>query len=206
LGEAWSREFQNQIIGSVLDLGRHFDFDEAHAVHIASLASDLFDQLQPQHNLDPRYGTFLRVAAYLHEIGMFISNRGYHKHTMYLINNSELFGLGKTNLLLIALIARYHRRASPQPKHDGFSTLNRNNRVAVSKLAAILRIAVALDASRNQVIHQIHCKTDEKQLVVSTPDATDLSLEQLTLKQNGSLFEEVFGLRILLRNHTTKLF
>jgi exopolyphosphatase/guanosine-5'-triphosphate,3'-diphosphate pyrophosphatase len=136
---------------------------------------------------------------------MFINNRGYHKHTMYLINNSELFGLGKTNLLLIALIARYHRRASPQPKHDGFSTLNRDNRVAVSKLAAILRVAVALDASRNQAIHQIHCKTDEKQLVVSTPDATDLSLEQLTLKQNGSLFEEVFGLRILLRSNATKL-
>ncbi|MBT4693594.1 MAG: Ppx/GppA family phosphatase [Planctomycetaceae bacterium] len=205
LEEAWSREFQNQIIGSVLDLGRHFDFDEAHAIHVASLASDLFDQLQPQHNLDPRYGTFLRVAAYLHEIGMFINNRGYHKHTMYLINNSELFGLGKTNLLLIALIARYHRRASPQPKHDGFSTLNRDNRVAVSKLAAILRVAVALDASRNQAIHQIHCKSDDKQLIVSTLDATDLSLEQLTLKQNGSLFEEVFGLRILLRSHATKL-
>ena len=196
LEEAWSREFQNQIIGSVLELGRRFDFDEAHAVHVASLASDLFNQLQSHHNLDPRYGTFLRVAAYLHEIGMFINNRGYH-------NNSELFGLGKTNLLLIALIARYHRRASPQPKHDGFSTLNRDNRVAVSKLAAILRVAVALDASRNQAIHQIHCKTDVKQLVVSTPDATDLSLEQLTLKQNGSLFEEVFGLRILLRNHAT---
>jgi len=66
-----------------------------------------------------------------------------------------------------------------------------------------LRVAVALDASRNQAIHQIQCDLDEKQLVVSTPDATDLSLEQLTLKQNGSLFEEVFGLRILLRSYAT---
>ena len=124
---------------------------------------------------------------------------------MYLINNSELFGLGKTNLLLIALIARYHRRASPQPKHFGFSTLDRDNRVAVSKLAAILRIAIALDASRNQAIHLIHCTTDEKNMVVATPDAADLSLEQLALQQNGSLFEEIFGLRILLQSKASEL-
>jgi exopolyphosphatase/guanosine-5'-triphosphate,3'-diphosphate pyrophosphatase len=205
LEEAWSREFQNQIIGSVLDLGRHFEFDESHAVHVAKLATELFSQLQAQHGLDPRYETFLRVAALLHEIGLFISNRSYHKHTMYLINHSELFGLGKTNLLVISLVARYHRRASPQPKHDGFSRLDRDNRVAVSKLAAILRVAVALDASRNQAIHQIQCVMDGQHLVVSTADTTDLSLEQLALQQNGILFEEIFGLRILLQCKATDL-
>ena len=159
LEEAWSKEFQNQIIGSVLELGRQYDFDEGHAQQVASLASQLFHQLQQQHDLEPRFETFLHVAALLHEIGLFISNRSYHKHTMYLINNSELFGLGKTNLLLTALIARYHRRATPQPKHAGYAMLDRDNRVAVSKLAAILRIAVALDASRNQSVHStLHTK------------------------------------------------
>ncbi len=205
LEEAWSREFQNQIIGSVLELGRHFEFDESHAVHVAKLATELFGQLQEQHDLDPRYETFLRVAALLHEIGLFISNRSYHKHTMYLINHSELFGLGKTNLLVIALVARYHRRASPQPKHEGFSHLDRDTRVAVSKLAAILRIAVALDASRNQAIHQIQCAMEGQHLIVSTADTTDLSLEQLALQQSGILFEETFGLRILLQSKATDL-
>ena len=100
LEEAWSKEFQNQIIGSVLELGRQYDFDEGHAQQVALLASQLFHQLQQQHDLEPRFETFLHVAALLHEIGLFVSNRSYHKHTMYLINNSELFGLGKTNLLL----------------------------------------------------------------------------------------------------------
>ena len=203
LEEAWSKEFRNQIICSVLELGRQYEFDEAHAQQVASLASQLFHQLQEQHGLEPRFETFLQVAALLHEIGLFVSNRSYHKHTMYLINNSELFGLGKTNLLLTALVARYHRRATPQPKHAGFAMLDRDHRVAVSKLAAILRIAVALDASRHQNIHTIHCAQNDETLIISTSDSADLSLEQLALKQSSDLFEETFGMKLLLSNTMT---
>ena len=87
------------------------------------------------------YEVILHVAALLHEIGLFVSNRSYHKHSLYLIRNSELFGLGKKDLLLAALVARYHRRASPQPTHEGYATLDRDERVAVAKMAAILRVA-----------------------------------------------------------------
>ena len=203
LEEAWSKEFQNQIIGSVLELGRQYEFDESHAQQVATLARQLFHQLQSQHALEPRFETFLQVAALLHEIGLFVSNRSYHKHTMYLINHSELFGLGKTNLLLTALIARYHRRATPQPKHTGYAMLDRDHRVAVSKLAALLRIAVALDASRHQNIHTIECIPKGETLIISTPDAADLSLEQLALQQSSDLFEETFGMKILLSNTTS---
>ncbi|MBA62164.1 MAG: exopolyphosphatase [Planctomycetaceae bacterium] len=203
LEEAWSKEFKNQIIGSVLELGRKYDFDEAHAQQVASLAGQLFHQLQPQHDLEPRFETFLQVAALLHEIGLFVSNRSYHKHTMYLINNSELFGLGKTNLMLTALVARYHRRATPQTKHAGYAMLDRDHRVAVSKLAAILRISVALDASRNQNIHTIRCMQKGETLILSSPDVADLSLEQLALQQSSDLFEETFGMKILLSNIMT---
>jgi exopolyphosphatase/guanosine-5'-triphosphate,3'-diphosphate pyrophosphatase len=141
----------------------------------------------------------LHVAALLHEIGAFVSNRSLHKHSLYLIRNSEIFGLGKRNLLLVALVARYHRRASPQPMHEGYATLTRDERVAVAKMAALLRVAVALDESRSQRIHDFTCAVEGSRLVISIAQAEDLSLEQLALRQNGSLFEEVFGLRVLLR-------
>jgi exopolyphosphatase/guanosine-5'-triphosphate,3'-diphosphate pyrophosphatase len=122
-----------------------------------------------------------------------------HKHSMYLIRNSEVFGLGKRNLLLISLIARYHRRASPQPAHEGYSTLNREERVAVAKMAALLRVAVALDDSRSQRIRDFTCQIEKARLVISIPRVEDLSLEQLALRQNGSLFTETFGVPVLLR-------
>ena len=102
-------------------------------------------------------------------------------------------------LLLAALVARYHRRASPQPTHEGYNTLDRDERVAVAKMAAILRVADALDESRSQRIHEIQVQRETDRLAISIPMVEDLSLENLAFKQNGLLFEETFGLPVQLR-------
>jgi exopolyphosphatase/guanosine-5'-triphosphate,3'-diphosphate pyrophosphatase len=196
---SWTQEFRQQIIRSALNLGRRYSFDEAHACHVAMLVTRLFEQLRTEHQLDSRHEVLLHVAALLHEVGAFVSNRALHKHSMYLIRNSEIFGLGKRYLLLVSLVARYHRRASPQPSHEGYAMLSREERVAVAKMAALLRVAVSLNESRSQRIHDFSCSVEDSRLVISIPRADDLSLEQLALRQNGSLFEEVFGLRVLLR-------
>ena len=57
-----------------------------------------------------------------------------YKHSKYLISNSELFGLSKKDVQLIAMVARYHRRASPQPRHDGYSELSREERIAAYRV------------------------------------------------------------------------
>jgi exopolyphosphatase/guanosine-5'-triphosphate,3'-diphosphate pyrophosphatase len=196
---ALSDEFSAQIERSAIDLGNKFGFDEAHARHVAHLCRLLFRLLKDEHELDPRYETVLAIAALLHEIGTFISIRSYHKHSMYLIKNSELFGLSKQDVLLVSLVARYQRRASPQPEHEGYNTLNREHRIAVAKMAALLRLAIALDDARSQRIHEMVCEVEEGRLVISIPHVDDLSLEQLSMRQNSSLFEEVFGLKVLLR-------
>src|SRR4051812_15392191 len=85
--DAWSKEFSKQIIRSTVDLGRKFEFDEPHALHVAQLCSKLFHQVRDEHQLPPRYEVILQVAALLHEIGLFVSNRSYHKHSLYLIRN-----------------------------------------------------------------------------------------------------------------------
>lgn len=198
-GETYSSEFCRQILRSALDLGRKYAFDEPHAQHVAELSARLFAQLREEHQLPARFEVLLRVAALLHEIGLYVSNRSYHKHSLYLIRNSELFGLGKKELLLAALVARYHRRSSPQPTHEGYNTLDREGRVTVAKLAAILRVADALDESRSQRIHELVVQRERDRLVIAIPLVEDLSLETLALKQNGALFEETFGVPVLLR-------
>src|SRR4029434_9037104 len=100
--------------------------------------------------------------------------------------------MGRNARLRVALVARYHRRASPQPDHEGYSTLDRDERVAVAKLAAMLRVALGVDESRSQRITDVRLIREDGRLVLSIPNVEDLSLEQLTLRQNGSLYEEVF--------------
>jgi exopolyphosphatase/guanosine-5'-triphosphate,3'-diphosphate pyrophosphatase len=123
---------------------------------------------------------------------------------MYLIENSDLFGLSPADMLLVALVARYHRRASPKPTHPGFSTLERDRRVTVSKLAAILRIAIALDASRTQRVSNITCQRERSKLVIGVPLVDDLSVEQLALRQGRSLFEEIYGVTVQLRTEARR--
>ena len=198
--EAWTSNFANQIVRSALDLGRRFHFDERHARHVADLAMTLFRCLEAEHQLDSRYEVILRVAALLHDIGYAVSSRSHHKHSMYLILHGELFGLSKRDVLLAALTARYHRRASPKPNHEGYATLDWESRTNVAKMAAILRVADALDRSNTQRIKNIACSHSDGRFVISVPGADDLSPEQLAIRQKGGLFKDLFGMSVLLRN------
>ncbi len=199
-GRKWFGEAEAQILNSAITLGRKFAFDERHARHVAKLALDFFGQTIEIHQLGARWEAILEMAALLHEVGLSINERSYHKHSMYIIRNTVFFGVSQKDLTLVALVARYHRRAAPQPGHDVYSSLRRDDRVAVSKLAAILRVAKSLDASRNQRINQITCRVEgKKTLAIYIDNVTDMSLERLELRREQYLFENVFGLRIELR-------
>jgi len=195
----WSESFSDQIIRSAMNLGRRYKFDKAHGLHTGKLSRTLFHALKKEHGLGPRYELILYVAALLHDIGNFVSNRSHHKHSMYLILHGDLFGLSRHEILLTALIARYHRRASPKPMHEGYASLSVEDRITVAKLAAILRVADALDRSDRQRIDAIQCAQTKDRFVISVDRVEDISLEQLALEQKGRLFEEVYGLPILLR-------
>ncbi|EMI52315.1 Ppx/GppA phosphatase family protein [Rhodopirellula sallentina] len=198
-GGNWTSEFRQQIIRSAVSLGQKFAVDQAHARAVAELARRLFEQLTDEHQLDARHEVLLYVAALLHEVGLYVNLHSNHKHAYYLIRNSELFGLSQHELQLVALVARYHRRASPQSGHEGYNSLDRKDRVAVTKMAAMLRLAIALDDSRSGRIREVQCTREEKQMVISVPGVDDVSLEQLALRVNSSLFRDIFGVPVLLR-------
>ena len=93
-------------------------------------------------------GCFCTWRRLLHEAGGYVSNRSHHKHSYYLIANSEIFGLNREETMLAAHVAHYHRRSGPKPSHPEYMSLPRESRVTVSKLAAILRVADALSRPR----------------------------------------------------------
>jgi exopolyphosphatase/guanosine-5'-triphosphate,3'-diphosphate pyrophosphatase len=199
VGGSWTADFRNQIIRSALSLGRKFDFDETHARNVAELSNKLFTQLVDEHRLDNRHEVILFVAALLHEIGLIVNTRSNHKHALYLIRNSEVFGLSEEEMLQVGLVARYHRRASPQPSHEGYGTLSLEQRVVVSKLAALLRLAIALDDTRSGRVRDIECLREGMQFAIQVPGVDDVSLEQIAMRDNAGLFRDVFGLQVLLR-------
>jgi exopolyphosphatase/guanosine-5'-triphosphate,3'-diphosphate pyrophosphatase len=197
-GNDWSAAVRDQMVKSGLRLGRKFCFDEDHARHVARLATSLFDQLVPLHRLSARQRSTLELAALLHDVGRFISVRSRHKHSMYLIQNSELFGISRRELGTVALVARYYRGANPSSRHAAYTRLDRDQRLLVSKLASILRLAKSLDVARRQRIDQIQARVLGNKLLIEVADVENLTVEQLELKQNGKLFESIFGKRLEL--------
>jgi exopolyphosphatase/guanosine-5'-triphosphate,3'-diphosphate pyrophosphatase len=197
-GVAWNESVQSQIVRTATRLGKRYDFDQQHANQVAFLACRLFDQLKAVHGIEDRHQIILHLAGLLHEIGIYVNNRSYHKHSMYLIRNSEFFGVSSNDLLLISLVARYHRRAMPMPTHEDYSVLSRSDRILVAKLASILRIAVALDSTRQQRIQAFECIATAKEVQIVVEKIGELAIEAAELQNGSAMFEQLFGARVSL--------
>lgn len=200
----WSEAFAGEVLHSATALGEKFHYEREHCQHVADLCAKLFRELQPEHGMESRYEVILRTAAILHEIGGFVSNRSHHKHSMYLIMNGDLFGLSRRDVLLVALVARYHRRSVPRMTHEEYAELGRDDRIAVSKLAAILRVADSLERSHAQRVRDVVFAREGNQFVITVRGVEDVTLERLALEEKGGLFETVYGLKVILRTATAE--
>ena len=125
------------VIHSAVAVAQKYRVDMTHARLVADLAVRLFDELTAEHGLGPRQRLLLEAAGLLHEVGGFVSSRSHHKHSCYLIANSEIFGLNRDEIAVVAQVARYHRRSGPKPSHTEYVALPREARVTVNKLAAL---------------------------------------------------------------------
>jgi exopolyphosphatase/guanosine-5'-triphosphate,3'-diphosphate pyrophosphatase len=186
------------VIHSATTLAEKYRADAEHGRSVAELAVRLFDDLQADHGLGARHRLLLRVAGLLHEIGGFVSNRSHHKHSQYLIANSEIFGLKRGEIAIVAEIARYHRRSVPRPTHPAYMALTRETRVVVAKLAALLRVADALARGTVPNIGQWRIERQGDDLVVGVPGGADLLLKQRAIAAKGDLFEDIFGMKVRL--------
>ncbi|HXF59810.1 MAG TPA: HD domain-containing protein [Candidatus Saccharimonadales bacterium] len=191
--------FPEQTIAAALNLARKYHADERHGLQTAALARVIFDAVQAQHGMGETERLLVQVASIVHDIGNYVAARGHHRHAYYLLVNSEVFGLSKMDLEIVANVARYHRKGTPQSDHPAYAALPRAARLTVNRLSAILRVADALDKSHAQRIQNPRIAIQEGELLIDVDAAEDLALERMTLDQKGGLFEEVFGLKPVLR-------
>ncbi len=188
------------VIHSALSIAEKYRVDTDHAQNVAELSVRLFDELESDHGLSSRYRLLLRIAALLHEVGSFVSDRAHHKHSYYLIVNSEIFGLNRQETEMVAQVARYHRRSVPKASHSAYVALPRETRVAVTKLSALLRVADALVRGGTGNVADFHFARERDDLIVYVPGGSDLLLQQRGIAARGDLFEDVYGMKIRLED------
>jgi exopolyphosphatase / guanosine-5'-triphosphate,3'-diphosphate pyrophosphatase len=175
----------------VLLLARRYQYSKVHGQHVAKLALSLFDQTRSFHNLGDKEREWLEYAALLHDIGHHISENKHHKHTYYLMTHADLPGFSSEEVVMMANVARYHRRGQPTSRHKGFRLLDRDQRKVVSCLSAILRIADGLDRSHFSVVRKITIEPG-KPLRLHVSFRYDPELELWTTERRKKLFEKIF--------------
>lgn len=190
--------FPEQTIAAAVNLARKYQADEKHGLHVAALARITFQATRAQHRMGEREQLLLEVAAIVHDIGTFVASRGHHRHSFYLLVNSEVFGLSRTDLEIVANLARYHRREGPQSDHPAYASLPRAARLTVNRLAGILRVADALDKGHIQRVQSPRVSVVGDELRIEVGPGEDIALERMALESKGGLFEEVFGLKPVL--------
>jgi exopolyphosphatase/guanosine-5'-triphosphate,3'-diphosphate pyrophosphatase len=188
----YSQRHQREVLAGAVALGRRFGFDESHGVHVARLSESLYDQLEPLHELDGTGREILLAAAVLHDIGQSISYQKHHKHSHYLIAQSELPGFQPADIALIAVVARYHRKAAPSEKHEEFAALDEDDQALVTRLVPILRIADALDREHQETVKSVTVSIDEGAVRLELEGEGDMALERWAVRRKGELFEKTF--------------
>jgi exopolyphosphatase / guanosine-5'-triphosphate,3'-diphosphate pyrophosphatase len=177
---------------------RRYGVSVQHARQVANLAHTLFDSLTALHGLAPEYGKLLEAAAYLHDIGHYVSDVGHHKHSYYLVVNSDMPGFTKSERTIVGMLCRYHRKAMPAEHHDAYNELSSDARKAVLFLAPLLRIADSLDRSHEQRVDHLACHLRNGSVVVQIQAKADTDLEQWAGERAADIFREVYDKQLSL--------
>ena len=185
-------------ISRVLDICKKYKAEISHLKHVRNLSVMIFDQLKEFLGLTDSDRDILEAAALLHDIGNYISYSQHHKHSYYLIKNSDLIGYTDEEIEIIANVARYHRKSPPKKTHENFMKLDVCQKDKVRILSGILRVADALDRSHDQRVKDISLDIHNDVIKMNISGREDLTLEINGLEKKKDLFENLVSMRLEL--------
>ncbi|MBS1797596.1 MAG: Ppx/GppA family phosphatase [Acidobacteria bacterium] len=195
-------DMEDRRLRGVFAIGRRYGYEERHALQVADLAEKIFDQIALAYDLKRHWRTLLAAAALLHDVGYHISHESHHKHSFYLIKNSEITGFSEYEKILIAHTARYHRGSLPKESHSDYMKLGEKDRKTIAQLGAILRLADALDHGYENHIRSVKFERDGPNLALKLVSDKDCTAELKAVAQKKDLFEAAFNVKLSVRSDT----
>ena len=191
-----SHSLTNIRLKAIRSLFNTFPYEKDHVEKVSKLSLKIFDDLKDLHTFQGEEREYLEAASMLHEVGFGISHSSHHKHSYYIIRNSEhMVGFNFEEIEIIALIARYHRKSPPKLKHLEFNNIPLEDQVIVKKLAGILRIADGLDRSHQGIVDDLECEIQNDLVIfkVKTRSGVDPHIDVYSAQQKRDLFEEAYN-------------
>lgn len=177
----------------ILAVVRRLEEEPEHVLHVRRLALQLFDELEDWHLLGERERLLLEAAASLHDVGWGVARdgAGHHKQSARLIREQRWRSFSDAEVNVIAMVARYHRKALPKSRHRDFGALDREDRRLVCTLAALLRVADALDRRHLQIIRRVRVRVRDSTVVFKLDAPKPVSVEKAAGEKKGDLLRKL---------------
>jgi exopolyphosphatase / guanosine-5'-triphosphate,3'-diphosphate pyrophosphatase len=173
----------------------HYRVDMNHALHVREAALLLFSSLKSVHQLPPEYREWLSAAAMLYEVGDYVNRNGHHRHTYYIIANSEILGYTPQQRRIIGSIARYLGKSRPTPGDGPMNPLSPEEQESIKKASMLLRIARAVNIGRSQTVARmgVSARNGRVSLKLAARGNASVDLEVWAIEKDRTYFREVFG-------------
>jgi exopolyphosphatase/guanosine-5'-triphosphate,3'-diphosphate pyrophosphatase len=190
------RQVESDRRDSILAAVQHYRVDLEHADRVRETAMHLFSELRAIHRLPSEYREWLGAAAMLCEVGDYLNRTGRHRHTYYIISNSEILGYTLQQRKIIAAIARYLGKSRPSPEDGPIKVLPASDQKQIEKASLLLRLAWGLNLGRSGSLQmtkvKVHDGSVDVTLVPKRPQNVDLEL--WAVEKERPYFREVFGI------------
>jgi exopolyphosphatase/guanosine-5'-triphosphate,3'-diphosphate pyrophosphatase len=183
----------------VLEVCRRYGVDPRKTEPERQHAVQLFDQLQTVHQLPAEYKLWLQAAAMMQEVGKYMNHQGHHRHSQYIIANSEIFGFSPVQRAIVAAIARYLGKSRPDAMDRPMRFVPVEEHANVQSAVVLLRLAEALNQDRATAAVRVRTTVYPKRVVLELiPARGGAELEQWSLKKEAGYFREVFRRELLV--------
>ena len=189
------RQVESERWESIMKAVAHYHVDRKHALDVRDAATLLFSSLRSVHSLPPEYGEWLTAAAMLYEVGDYVNRNGRHRHTNYIISNSEILGYTPQQRRIIAAIARYLGKSKPGLEDGPMKAIDPSERADVEKAIVLLRLARALNLGRSRAVDKVRISVRSAgvKLTLVPRRRMGVDLELWAIEKECDYFREVFG-------------
>jgi exopolyphosphatase/guanosine-5'-triphosphate,3'-diphosphate pyrophosphatase len=187
------RKMETERWAGVLAVCRRYGVDQRKAEPVRQHVVQLFDDLEPVHALPPEYKLWLEAAAMMQDVGKYMNHQGHHRHTQYILANSEIFGFSPEQRAIVSAIARYMGKSRAYDMDRVMRAVPSEEHANVVQAVVLLRLALALNQDRASAAVRMRTHVYPKRVVLElVPVRGGAELEAWALKKEAAYFREVF--------------
>ena len=193
----FAHDFSKDILAAARNIAKRYMGDEEHSAILEKNVLSVFDGIKKYHGLGKRERLLLQISAILHDCGKYISIRTPGECAYNIIMSTEIIGVSHREREIIANVVKYN--TVPFDYQADSAALDKDMRITIAKLTAILRVCNAMDRSHKQKFKDIRVSVKEQQMFITTDSSENILLEQSLFTQKADFFEEVYGIRPVLK-------